>query len=351
MFDDILHQIIDLCYTIDKTAHTIYRELSRVYSEENTELTGFWEKMATEENEHMEFWKSMLLLVDHNVIPQLFCNPHAVKKELETIRDSSQNLMEKVADFPHKNKGFLIAYRLEFYLLHPAFEVLFNYAKNLESFVYISIPCEYYDDHIENFVAGFNRFGSISPEMILLGEMLKNIRRGSKRMAKQDNSDLITGILNRRGILQAVEPFLHFAKRKKNNIAVMLIDIDDFKKFNEKYGYEKGDAVLKLVADIMKSSIRRSDLCGRYSGEKFIVFLSEVQIGCAYRVAENIRLAVQQKQPVTPISISIGVYEATLEDIREISQNQIALLINKAEYHLEEAKAKGKNTVVGNKYC
>ena len=126
---DVILDIIESCYSLDKNAVQIYEQLSSTYSSE--ELGSFWKEMAKEEEEHVTFWEGLLPLAQQGAIPQIFDRPFEVKAALENSKKAVMELKEDCATTSHANKGFLIAYRLEFYLLHPAFELLLHFTKNL----------------------------------------------------------------------------------------------------------------------------------------------------------------------------------------------------------------------------
>ena len=128
------------------------------------------------------------------------------------------------------------------------------------------------------------------------------------------------------------------------SISLVMFDIDDFKMFNDKYGHQVGDTVLKAVARAVKRSVRSSDVVARYGGEEFCVVLPETSKENAIRAAERIRKTVEGLKIATPcgfvgVTISIGV--ATYPDDASTTQE----LIREADKALYRAKALGKNRV------
>lgn len=128
------------------------------------------------------------------------------------------------------------------------------------------------------------------------------------------------------------------------NISLVMFDIDDFKLFNDKYGHQVGDMVLKAVARAVKRSVRSSDVVARYGGEEFCVVLPETNKENAARAAERIRKAIEGLKVATSrgllgITISMGV--ATYPDDASTMQE----LVREADKALYRAKALGKNRV------
>lgn len=344
MAQDVLYEIINLCHAIDVMAEKIYRQLHRSYSDKNKELSLFWEEMADEEKEHIAFWDGLLPLAEKKMIPQIFDYPSEVKDELVNIKNSTKQLEEQIHNMPPVNKGFLVAFRLEFYVLHPAFEILFHFAKDLEGFAGIKTPEDDYEEHIDRFIDALNQYGNVTPEMELLGETLTRLWKENKQLAIQGNTDYLTNMMNRRGFLQAIRPLAYFAHRNKYHVGILMIDIDYFKLINDTFGHQTGDRVLSEVASGIKSSVRKSDICGRYGGEEFIVFLSSVEPGAGRGVAEKVRQTLEDLKPDgIPITASIGGCDGPIGTKVEKDLNQ---LIKTSDICLYEAKDSGRNRVV-----
>lgn len=125
-------------------------------------------------------------------------------------------------------------------------------------------------------------------------------------------------------------------RQRKEYFSLLLIDIDDFKKFNDKFGHLHGDKILKKVAAFLKKSVRDFDIVARWGGEEFAIILQEANLGQAWKKAEIILKNTRKKLPVT---FSIGVIESN----PKFSANQIFKKVDKATY---KAKKQGKNQIV-----
>lgn len=164
-----------------------------------------------------------------------------------------------------------------------------------------------------------------------------------KRLATLDS---LTGLLNRRYFLELAERSFMTAKRYKREFTVMMIDIDDFKLINDKYGHDLGDSVIKLVSRVIVDRLRTVDLVGRYGGEEFVVILPETckegAISAAHRIREAISseiISVPENEKVS-CTVSIGV---------AAFGEQVALvdMIKEADVFLYKAKKNGRNRVEG----
>ncbi len=154
--------------------------------------------------------------------------------------------------------------------------------------------------------------------------------------------DGLTGILNRRAFMEkAEEEYLRY-KRYSGSCAILMLDVDYFKKCNDTYGHAAGDFVLKKTSEIMRQSVRESDYLGRYGGEEFVIFLHSVTRDNAYAFAERLRMTIaassyEHSAKIINVTVSIGValYPADSENILE--------LLKFADVALYQSKQTGRN--------
>ena len=170
-------------------------------------------------------------------------------------------------------------------------------------------------------------------------EYLKEIK-----LLKQATRDPLTSLYNRRHFYICMDMEIDNLKyNKSKKLSIIMCDIDNFKKLNDTYGHQAGDAILKRFAHTMRAKCRQADIVGRYGGEEFIIMLSGAGKTDAANIAEKIRSAIEQEvfifrnQPYKT-TLSIGVAEYTNERTKEE-------LIEKADQALYKAKQEGKNRV------
>jgi diguanylate cyclase (GGDEF)-like protein len=159
-------------------------------------------------------------------------------------------------------------------------------------------------------------------------------------------TDGLTGLFNHREFYQALRRELERARRYRHTLSLLIIDVDDFKQFNDRYGHPAGDFALRRVAELLRRCARATDILSRYGGEEFAVILPESTPSGALMVAERIKTEVSghnfipgSKFPVN-LTVSIGIYSS--EDGR-VSEDQLVSLADEAAYL---AKNSGKNRVV-----
>ena len=336
----LILEIIRLCRKIDETAQEVYAKLSQL-SKDKT-LAAFWEEMSQEELDHISFWKHTEQIEALSGLPIPFEHPEKIIAELESSFLRARELLYSCDLECSVSEAFTIAYRMEFYLLHPAFEMLFLMLKPSEG---MKSPEDAYESHIDAFISMLEKQDDVSPELELLGETLQRLWRENRRLARHSTRDDLTGVLNRRGFFTIALQFANLAQRNKLLVGAMMIDLDHFKSVNDRYGHNTGDVVLKRIANLLSDSLRSSDIIGRYGGEEFIVMLPYIEGSSLGIIAEKLRQIIEETT-VEGIhtTISLGYAQETLgiqfeEDLQG--------LIKKADNALYQAKASGRNRAVG----
>lgn len=182
-----------------------------------------------------------------------------------------------------------------------------------------------------------------------LHESLMELERAKKQLEQLATIDSLTGIPNRRSIDDTMQREWLKAMRNSEPLALMMIDIDHFKNYNDYYGHQAGDVCLKQVAHAIRASLRRStDYVGRYGGEEFVVLLTNSDWEKAKKMAEKIFETVRHlnlphlASPTAEIvTISAGINVAI-----PIPKLSIETLIHQADEALYQAKHNGRNQFV-----
>jgi two-component system cell cycle response regulator len=153
-------------------------------------------------------------------------------------------------------------------------------------------------------------------------------------------TDGLTGLHNHRAFQDYLEEQFQTAMRNKQPLAVILMDVDHFKQYNDTYGHQAGDEVLRQVAQILSAHVREGDFVARYGGEEFVIVLPRTDLESAVAVAERLREAVQSAEwRLRPVTGSFGV--ACIRPDMETRQE----LIEAADQALYQAKKNGRNRV------
>ena len=175
------------------------------------------------------------------------------------------------------------------------------------------------------------------------------LRDAAERMTVIATTDSLTGLANRRAFEERLTQEWLRAIRGRTSIALLILDADFFKLFNDRYGHPGGDAVLRSIAGCITSNVLRpADIGARYGGEEFVVLLPETEFQGAMIVAERIRIAVASldirhaAHPSGRVTVSIGVGVAY-----PTAADAAAALVGLADEALYQAKHEGRNRVSG----
>lgn len=170
-------------------------------------------------------------------------------------------------------------------------------------------------------------------------------RRLTETLKESSLRDPMTGLNNRRYLEEYVETLLANVRRQQIHLAILMLDLDYFKMVNDDHGHDAGDAVLKALAQVLKQSVRSSDMVIRYGGEEFLIVLQDAEEPDADQVAENIRHAVEKIRvnvgsTVLQKTISIGISDYPKDS------NTFWQSVKFADVALYRAKQTGRNRVV-----
>lgn len=170
------------------------------------------------------------------------------------------------------------------------------------------------------------------------------LQEANARLRDLAATDPLTTLPNRRMFDERLELEFARARRKAITLAVLMLDVDDFKQRNDTFGHEDGDHVLRIIADLLRATMRATDLAARYGGEEFVVLLPETDeeqaIVMANRIQQNMSAYAWPQQPV---QLSIGAAALDVESVSTTPQR----LVRFADEALYDAKREGKNCVRG----
>ncbi|MCA9552112.1 MAG: diguanylate cyclase [Myxococcales bacterium] len=177
-------------------------------------------------------------------------------------------------------------------------------------------------------------------------QLATQLRSARDRFRAQATQDPLTGLSNRVAVQEILERELARADREGSPVAVIMVDLDHFKRINDTFGHQAGDEVLREAGNRMKGAVRVYDTVGRYGGEEFIVVLPGADAQVAARVAQRLRTqlsagGVSTAEGQIPVTASLGV--AACEAGAGVAP---AELIRRADAALYQAKAEGRDRVV-----
>lgn len=163
-------------------------------------------------------------------------------------------------------------------------------------------------------------------------------------LLNQSRIDSLTGLANRRYFIEQIERAITRSKRTSSQLSLLVIDVDLFKKINDRFGHSTGDRVLEKLAKIMSERVRSSDLVARIGGEEFAVMLPDTTINDAFKLAEELKEAVNS-QPIqlkdNQLSLSVTIGVSSLSD----ENSNWSSLYGEADNAMYQGKKDGRNRV------
>lgn len=189
-------------------------------------------------------------------------------------------------------------------------------------------------EQIEEAMAKINDYNQ------LLEEQQKELETANVHLHELATTDGLTGLVNHRTLQGILRDQIKKSKKKKGKLAIILLDVDHFKSFNDDYGHQEGDEVLRSIGKILMDNVREEDVVARYGGEEFMAILPGASIEIAIERAEVLRTAIEGfgwKNKTVTASFGIAEFE------RKISPTE---LITRADKALYAAKRAGRNRCV-----
>lgn len=177
-------------------------------------------------------------------------------------------------------------------------------------------------------------------------KIMIELKRELEQVRKEAMTDGLTGLTNRKSFDEKLEQTAKLCSEENKAFSLLLLDIDHFKSFNDNYGHQVGDQVLRLVAKTLIDSVKGRDTAARYGGEEFAIILPDTNVDAGRIVAENLRKAIERKEIMNRttgenlgrITISIGVAQ-------HHDGESLTSLIERADAALYTAKHNGRNQV------
>lgn len=213
-------------------------------------------------------------------------------------------------------------------------------------------PNTYSEHHVELFMLIAGQVSFIVEKGRLYADLLQakaDLAAANQTLSRVAALDALTGIPNRRAMEEMLENAWRRAIRQKTPLSLIMIDVDRFKDFNDRFGHVEGDKCLIKVASEMRCVFRRpDDFVARYGGEEFLAFPASAPVEAAVELAERLRVLVAELRMVIPGSEEVAgiTISAGVAGVDSASKHSIGDLVISADRALYAAKADGRNRVV-----
>ena len=333
--------ILNECLNLDIIMHHAYSEFAD--AEPNTDIAKFWREVVADEASHIEFWTRAVAFCKTSCINVCIDNPEATRTRLLAMGKSVQQLLGDLAFCGSSEQRLLSAYTIESYLFDPAFIEIF------ETFRFLNKDIDrLYLEHVKKFTAALERFhyDMIPSQIRIMGELMLNLYHLNYKLFREAITDPLTGLLNRRGFFNAAIPLLSLAQRNDMRVGVVIMDLDNFKLINERFGHPAGDLALSAVGQILLGTSRKADLSCRYGGDEFLILAQAKTEESLQHFCERLRRNIEngsKKLSGHRFTVSMG---GTTGKATPLEHEFLLQMIARADADLGKAKAAGKNNCV-----
>src|ERR1700744_3850837 len=192
-----------------------------------------------------------------------------------------------------------------------------------------------------------SRSSALEANFLKTAQDLDQIKDSLKLAEQHSNTDPLTGLANRRSLEAFLRGTQITAMEAGTPLSILMIDIDHFKKFNDGYGHQVGDQVLRLVAKVLHENVRACDLAARYGGEELMAVLPGAPLDVCFEVAERIRRRIGEArltrrttgEEISSVTVSIGVAQFRMGETADG-------LIERCDRALYQAKRSGRNCAI-----
>lgn len=287
-----------------------------------------------------------VLIVDDSKTSRLLARMHLEKLRINVLEASSaKEAIDKINDSENNITLVLTDYEMpEMNGMELTMHLRQSYSKDQLAIIAVSssqnktIATKFLRHGANDFIVKPFTYEEFSTRININLEMIELFRETRDNA----NKDFLTGMYNRRFFFESGYPMFGKAKRKKNDLAVVMLDIDFFKRVNDTYGHDVGDVAIKEVATILNKMLRKSDLIARFGGEEFCILLEDITLEDARARFEEIREAFEENIiTVDKISfsytVSTGICYGLLDSLDD--------MIKVSDEALYEAKSTGRNKV------
>jgi len=330
LFDLIanIQQVVLLCYTV-----TIVLSLAAQVQLLNLETGKLQERLNIERRSKKEIWDMspfpiiISRLRDDKI---LYTNPMA--RQMFLLQEAGENAEDisypLSAFFVDPNRKIALLEQLQKSPLIQSFEAEVHHPEKNNNF-WIDMMARTTDWDEE--IVLFTTFKDVTEQ-----------KKMAKILQEQASTDPLTGLYNRRQFEILAYQALQTARRYDTPYAVGMLDIDFFKKINDTYGHEAGDIVLKELAEVLKKTLRKSDVIARYGGEEFVIFFSNTPPEDSKIGMEHVRVAVENMNPIVDGQV---IHVAVSGGISDSQSLNLSTLIKHADEALYASKENGRNQV------
>ncbi|MGV8082280.1 MAG: diguanylate cyclase [Coriobacteriia bacterium] len=330
-----MEEVLKLCIALDRSAQKTLARMSAVCP--NADLKAVFRQMSAEEATHVSWWTRLLEEWNAGLIP-MFADEDKMLAQLKEVASELAIAVPKDIKDLSTDEMLEIALRMEFFMLDPLFAELLD---TLDPGT--ATHQDQYAQHVIRLTDAIQKHYTRKEMAPVLAAILSRTFRAQRRLATLAVRDPLTGLFNRRGFYGYLQQWTTWSERYQRPIAVLVADVDEFKRINDTLGHPAGDDALKGIADTLLSAVRRADIVGRYGGDEFSILAPEADTTELTALMDRAVAAIRSRAeknggPLSCCTISIG--GAYMDGKVPVSPER---LLAAADHSLYEAKNAGKD--------
>jgi len=304
-------EVLELCIRLDSLAYSTYRDMAKACAD--PAVARVFGQMAKEERAHVTWWKELRDAWDKGLIPDVVSDTESLVQNLRSIAEDLNQTLPESFDRISTTRMLEAAAHIEFYMLDPAFAELIELTDPGGA----RSHRESYSRHIERLVAAIEQAHDEGDLARFLARVLRRTWSDNVTLSMFAMRDPLTALYNRRGMSVHLRHWLAWADRYGRPVAVLLVDVDDFKAINDTFGHATGDRTLKEVAHCLRRSVRGSDIVARYGGDEFAIIAPETEDEELRKLMQRIveasceASALAEDGTAVPLRVSVGAAVVT----------------------------------------
>jgi diguanylate cyclase (GGDEF)-like protein len=326
---------------MDDYAEDLYSELARACPE--PDLAQTFAQLARDEAEHTGWWQGLLEAWEQGLLPDAVNDTTSLTERLTVLHEELSSITSDRLGELSVDEMLALAARIEFFMIDPVFGELIDLTEPARAERRHSA----YQAHLQRLIDAIGEHYAPGTLAGLLAQTLSRTWRDNLRLAIFATHDVLTGLYNRRALYTHLPQWAAWSARYGHPLTVLLIDVDNFKDVNDRYGHGVGDRALKAIAQALRHAVRASDLIVRYGGDEFAVIAPETDADEYRNVCERILTTIRaldvrdETGERVPLSVSIGGVIAS--DPAGSSARRIDSLLVGADQSLYAAKRSGRD--------
>jgi diguanylate cyclase (GGDEF)-like protein len=336
-----MRDILELCIRMDELADRAYESMAE--SCVDREVGAVLGAMAIEESAHTGWWRELVQAWDNGLLPDVYADTDSVRAEMTEILRAMEAAVPPAGTPISAEDALTIAVNIEFFMLDPMFGELLDLAEPAVA----RVRHDAYARHIDRLVSAVEKHYEGRTLAGFLARVLRRSWRENRTLATYAMRDQLTGLANRRAFTAHLKQWTAWSARYGRPIAVILLDVDLFKRVNDTHGHAVGDAVLLAVAKAVASATRASDMSARYGGDEFAVLAPETGPDEARHLAERIMDAVREVRvgvdDGSVVSVTVSIGSSVAVDRPDSEPRSIDELLAGADQGLYAAKRAGRD--------